>query len=533
METSQNSKRSLQIQARSTATTACCPNCSQKSSALHGWHHREPQDLPCIGQRVRLQLQVRRFRCLYVACPQKTFVETFSDWLPAYARRTIRLTKLVREVGFETSGEAAKRILNHCRVTISGDTVLRVIRQTPMATSTDPRVIGIDDWAMKKGCRYGTIIIDLEKHQAIEVLPERNAEIVKAWLQTHPSVEIVSRDRSTEYAAGIRMGAPRAVQVADRWHLLLNMRQMVERWIKAIYPQLRKLPASAVYRAAFTPRRRAFRRPKIERDASQASRERRLARYERIQQLRQAGYNILQITRMLDLNRSTIRKYFYASEFPERKSHSVRRSILDPYLLYLEKRHRQGCENASLLWREIQSLGFSGSKRQVSRWMQQCRTHTSPNTPQQYRSTSSQNIPLPSKSHLLPSAKQIAWVFVQVPEELTQEELILLKHLGQHSDVGQVYSLAQTFTVMVKQGLIDQLDSWLRMCATTSIAQVQHFSIGIRQDYAAVQAALELPWSNGQTEGQVNRLKFIKRQMYGRAHFDLLRLRVLYTSGFT
>lgn len=482
---------------------------------------------------VRLQLQVRRFRCLNVTCPQKTFVEIFTDWLPAYARRTLRLTGLVREVGFETSGEATKRILNHCKVSMSGDTVLRIMRQTSIPTCLDPQVIGIDDWAMKKGCRYGTIIADLEKHQVIEVLPERDSETVSLWLQAHPSIEIVSRDRSTEYAAGIRMGAPRAIQVADRWHLLLNVRQMVERWIKAIYPQLQELPVSAEYRAAFTPKRLAFRRPKLERDASQASRERRLARYEQIQQLRRNGHNILQIARMLKLDRKTTRAYFYASEFPERKTRQVGHSILDPYLPYLENRHQQGCENASLLWREIQALGYPGSKRQVLRWMAQHRTHTSSTTPRKHLSTSSQNSPPLSKSHLLPAAKQIAWVCVQVPEKLTHEDLILLKHLGQHSQLEQVYALAQTFTVMVKQGFVDQLDSWLKACAVASIAQVQHFALGIRQDYAAVRAALELPWSNGQTEGQVNRLKFIKRQMYGRAHFDLLRLRVLYSSGFT
>ena len=212
--------RQLRIKAKSTAISGYCPNCQTKSIKLHGWHHRAPQDLPCIGESVRLELTVRRFCCANKQCAQKTFVERFPGWLPTYARRTTRLTDVVRQIGFEVGGESGARFLKYLQIMASGDTVLRVVRQTASAVSDELRVIGVDDWAIKKGRSYGTIIVNLETHRVVELLPDRTAETVAQWLQDHPDVEIITRDRSTEYANGIREGAPQALQVADRWHLL-------------------------------------------------------------------------------------------------------------------------------------------------------------------------------------------------------------------------------------------------------------------------------------------------------------------------
>jgi transposase len=525
IENIHSAEGAFHIQGQSTAQCACCPRCQQSSTTTHGWHDRHPQDLPGLGQTMRLHLQVRRFRCLNTACPQKTFVEQFPDWLPRYARRTTRLTAVLRQVAFEVSGEVGRRILSHFRVIVSGDTLLRIIRQTQFTSACSPRVIGVDDWAFKKGRRYGTIIVDLEMHRVIDVLPERTAAIVENWLRAHTSVEIVARDRSTEYAAGIQAGAPQAVQVADRWHLLLNLRQMLDRCVSSFYARLQQLPIAADYAALLNQQRSSFRRTRSEQQVSQTSREQRIAKYEHIQQLRQAGYNISQIAQLLGHHWETVRKYYEATHFPERKQRRPGRSILDPYLPYLEQRQREGCENAMQLWREIQQRGYPGSPRQVLKWMQLRRTQRAPTTPKCHATPTAQSTP---PQNGLPSSKQIAWLLVRDPDQLSTQESTILKHVQQDAELKRIYHLAQSFVMLVKQQLVDQFDTWLHACEAVNAVQVQNFALGLRQDYAAVRAALALPWSNGQTEGQVNRLKFIKRQMYGRAKFDLLRLRVLH-----
>lgn len=497
---------------------------------MHSWHQRQPQELPCIGQGVRLNLQVKRFRCRNGICPKKTFVERFPDWLPAYARRTTRLTEVLRRIAFEMSAEAARRVLKCFQIIASGDTLLRIIRQTRLPPIEAPQVIGIDDWALKKRVHYGTLLVDLQQHRVIDLLLERTSTVVSTWLQQHPSVEIVTRDRSTEYAAGITAGAPQAQQVADRWHLLLNLRQMLDRFFSTIYLRVQQLPLAPQHLALLSQQRVAFRRTRSEQIATQNSRDKRLAKYAEIQHLRQEGYNISQIADQLGHHWETVRKYYEATSFPERKQRRPGHSILDPFLPYLQQRLQEGCENALQLWREIQQRGYSGSSRQVLKWMQLHRTAPAPSTSKRHLHSVA---PRTTSATLLPSAKQIAWLLVREPDRLTTEEAAVIEHLQQDAEIVHVYDLAQQFVQMVKQRLVEQLDPWLERCETVNVAPVHNFALSLRQDYAAVRAALDTHWSNGQTEGQVNRLKCIRRQMYGRASFDLLRLKVIYTSGFT
>lgn len=478
---------------------------------------------------------MRRFLCTNPSCSKQTFAEQFPEWLPAYARHTTRLNLLIRHVGFEVGGEAGRRILRYCKVPVSGDTILRRLRQANPQMPAAPRVLGVDDWAMKKGRDYGTIIVDLEKHRVIDLLSDRTAATLAQWLHCHSGIEIIARDRSKEYAAGIQAGAPGALQVADRWHLLLNLRQVLERLVATIYPRLEPLSIPEGKARLFPPQRQSFRRTRAAQTSSQTSRARRMAQYELIQQLRHDGYNIAQIAHHLGLHRDTVRKNFYATSFPERKRRHSERSILDPYLPYLEQRHCEGCENAMQLWREIKAMGYPGTPRQVLRWMQLRRTQPAPSTPNKYRPPSSERVaPTPSEDQwLLPSPKQLAWLLVRNPDNLTEQETIIIAHLQKDPDISVVYPLAQQFASMVRERSADLLDTWLDTCLNAGVVQLYTFAIGLQQDYPALRAALETPWSNGQTEGQVNRLKFIKRQMYGRAHFDLLRLRMLYAPGST
>jgi transposase len=525
----------LMIKAHTNYPSAECPVCSHNTSRVHSYYTRMPQDLPIGEWRVRLHLCVRRFRCINATCAKQTFAEQMPEFLPAHAQRTTRFTSTLRDVGLALGGEAGERLCMQLHLPTSATTLLRILRYENDHEKSPVRVLGVDDWAMCKGRTYGSILVDLERHRPIDLLPERDAATLASWLQQHPEVEIVARDRSTEYGRGITAGAPRATQVADRWHLLQNIRQMLERMFTRLHATLRQLPEMSGSETATSSitRTQPFWRVHADETTSQASRAQKKRLYDEVQRLRRCGHNILQIARKLNIARGTVRRYFYAQTFPERAKRRVKASLLDPYLTYLTSRHEAGCENAHQLWREIQTQGYPGTVRQVMRWMQQQRIQPAPTTPRRYLATlrstqasSSTEYSIP-RDAALPSARQLAWLVMQDEQTLAAADTELLRRICLHPDVLTIYPLIQQFVTMVRQHSAVHLDEWLKSCADTSISCLQTFATGIQQDYAAVRAALETPWSNGQTEGQVNRLKLIKRQMYGRANFDLLRLRVL------
>ncbi len=514
---------------------ATCPVCEQSSVSVHSSYGRSPHDLPIGEQAVRIRLRVRRFRCNNPACTQQIFVERLPELLPVYAQRTTRLTRTLRKVGYAVGGEAGRRLLGQLQIRTSARTLLRLLRTELESPIPAVRVLGVDDWAMYKGRTYGTILVDLERHRPIDLLPDRSATTLAAWLQNHPEVEIITRDRSTEYARGASDGAPTALQVADRWHLLQNLRQMLERLVNRLYPQLKQLPAidedePPACAQVTRPRTRLRLNPK-DKEAIAASRARSQAIYQQVQRLRKTGYNIRQITHKLGMSRTTVRKYFYAEAFPERAKGQTTQSMIDSYLPYLEFRHQAGCEDAKQLWRELREQGYSGTYVQVSRWLRQRRQAVAPTTPGPYRdavATAIKERDEQTKCAELPSYKQLVWLLIREPETLETSEADTLKRICQDSRIERTYQLAQQFRTMVRHHASSTLDAWISACATSNISDLATFATGIRQDYAAVRAALTTPWSNGQTEGQVNRLKFLKRQMYGRANFDLLRLRILH-----
>jgi transposase len=240
----EHGEQGLIIWAHVSSSMAICPTCEQQSMRVHSSYVRSPHDLPLGEQAVCLRLRVRRFRCSNRACSRQTFAEGLPKLVPRYAQRTTRLTRTLRKVGFALGGEAGTRLLGQMRMATSARTLLRLLRTAPGPVETTVRVLGVDDWAMRKGRTYGSILVDLERHRPVDLLPDRGAATLAAWLRNHPEVEIITRDRSTEYARGASEGAPSALQVADRWHLLQNLRQMLERHIQRLYPSSSNCPLS-------------------------------------------------------------------------------------------------------------------------------------------------------------------------------------------------------------------------------------------------------------------------------------------------
>jgi transposase len=529
----------LRITALSIREAVSCPKCGINSSSVHSYYTRQPKDLPVSDQAVQLYLEVRRFRCLNLVCPKQTFAERLPELLVPHAQRTNRLNHTIQTLAENLSANLAVPVLKVLKMAVSGDTLLRLAkRPTPIPKAKKPvKVIGVDDFAFRRGKNYGTIIINLETRRPIELLPDRTAPTLARWLKQQLNVAIVSRDRSTEYARGIAEGAPHVVQVADRWHLLKNWREVLERILGRFHHNLaEKLQASGRVRAG----RGSGRRSLNERTASRAARERRLARYEKVKTLATEGLNILQIAEKMRMSRVTVRNYLASPTAPPPIERGRRGQILDSYLDYLKQRWADGCQNASQLWRELKEQGFAGSYKPVQMWAsQEAKLPRRQLSQREQARTLAQGEPietLPAPLPLtgieptlppLPPPRRLSGLFLKPAFKLSAVEQEWLKVVETEPRLGPISKLNQQFVNMVRERRADALEDWLEGCRQSGLVDLETFAQGIERDYAAVVAGLSLPWSNGIVEGHVNRLKLIKRTMYGRASFELLRQKVL------
>lgn len=520
----------IEIELHASQAASYCPKCGQVSTRRHSMYTRTVSDLPWVKIPIQLHLTMRRFFCDNPECGRCTFTEQIPTTVAPHARRTRRLADAHRAVAFALGGEAGTRLAQDLHISISADTLLRAIRGFVEAPPSCPRVVGIDDWAMRKGHRYGTIIINLEEHRPIDLLPDRETATVATWLKRYPSIEIVTRDRANAYAEGIRQGAPQAAQVADRWHLLQNLQEAVKRFMDRQHGALRQVKiSSSVPSLSVSPSIPTIEPPSLQPKASsrvqliEARRAKRLYNYEQVRSLRQQGLSQRQIARNLHLHRKTIRRYLNMDVFPERSARRATPDPLDPFLPYLERQWQAGFHNAVQLWREILQQGYTGSQIRVSRWAHQQRQSLVRTVPGPPVITSSQ--------HAL-SARQAAWLVVCPTKDLKTEEQEWLSELKRICPVVEViHTLAQSFGQMIREHKKDMLANWIQAAYLSGLDDLRHFAIGLERDFAAVEAALRFAWSNGPTEGHVHRLKLIKRQMYGRANFDLLRLRVLHNTS--
>ena len=346
-------------------------DCGRASQAVLSRYRRKPADLPSPVRRVGVSIRVRRSHCRNAKCARRTFAERLPELVAPHARRTCRLVAAQAWVGVAFGGNAGSRLLRHLAMLTSTDTVLRLVHRLPLPAQESPHVVGVDNWAIRERCKYGTVVVDLERRRVVDLLPNRTAKTLAEWLRAHPAIEVVARDRSTEYARGISLGAPKAEQVADRWHLLANMRQAVERWLHVAQARLRRLPMPPSDGGPTVSARRgqAFRRSAPERAAGAETRDRWQARHAEIRQRHLAGETLLGIARVTGLALGKVRKYARAEAFPARTPHGPGSSILDPYLADLERRLAESCENGMVLWRELRGQGFQGATRQVHRWL--------------------------------------------------------------------------------------------------------------------------------------------------------------------
>lgn len=526
----------VQVDLVSSRPAVPCPACGTEAVRVHSRYIRTVTDLPWQGLTVRLHIGVRRFFCDRPPCPQRIFAERFPGLVAPHGRQTERLHTLLTAVGLALGGEAGGRLLAQLGIRRSPDTLLNLVRAAPQPARTAPRVLGIDDWSWRRGRRFGTILIDLERRAVVDLLPDRAVESVVAWLQAQPQIAVIARDRGMVYSEAATKGAPHALQVADRWHLLHNLADAVEEVLLQHRPALRAAVAapapvdtaapvpSALPDTApgpLTPNRPRQGQQRLS-AVSQQRHARLVEQYQTIQQLAAAGVTVTEMADRLAVSRRTVYRYraLNAPPEPRRVHRSRRQRVLTPFEPYLLQRWQEGCHTGMRLYRELRAQGYTAGASNVMRFVAQLRREEAAGQP---AGTAAR-----ARAGPTPTARHVAGLFLRRPETLDEEERGYLTYVrAADAAIATAYHLTQTFALMVRERMGERLDAWLDEAEAAGLPALRRFGKGLRADLAAVRAGLTEVWSNGQTEGHVHRLKLLKRQMYGRAGFAVLRQRVL------
>jgi transposase len=491
----------LHIVARPIAKSAACPRCCGVSTSIHSRYRRSLSDLPSQGRMVRLKLLTRRFRCVVADCGQKIFTERLEATASRpFARRTSRLEGIVHHLGLALGGRPGQSFARRLLLPVSKDTLLRTVRREAPRRAAEPQVVGIDDWAWKRGHRYGTIVCDLEKHRIIDILPDREPATVSTWLAARPTIKVIARDRGAGYIQAATEGRPEAIQVADRWHLMENASaaflSAVQRSMSAVRSAL---GCDAVDEKRLTCAERRQHSGWLRRKDENAA----------ILVLAEQGVTIKGIVRRTGRSRNVVRQVVRGGRTDIFRT---RMSSLEPFVQKLEAAWGNGCRNGAALWRQAKAAGFAGGLRVVTEWVTRRRK-------EEGQVLGDRRAPKP------PSARNIARLMTT---DRAQSEAAAAQTVTRIEkavpDLATARDLMHRFHRMIQHRKSDDLEAWIG-AATSSL--LSSFVTGIVKDRVAVQAALTEPWSNGQTEGQNTKLKLVKRQMYGRAKLDLLRARLL------
>lgn len=519
--------QTIHVDAATTRRVASCPVCGRRAKQVHSHYQRTLADLPCCGDPVMIHLDTRRFVCRVRQCQRKLFTERIPALVAPSARRTLRLQAHLERDGFDLGGAPGARHATAQQTSVSRRTLLQLVRAAPAPVMASVQVLGVDDWAQRKGKTYGTILVNLETHHVVDLLPDRTAETFATWLRHHPAIAIISRDRGGASADGARQGAPHAQHTAqrapaDRFHLLKNVTDSFERFLIRNHALLRH----AAHVAGTSEQRQDADATIVvvaeehvpamvnrEQREQQERRARRFARYEEVQRLRSQGYRIRTIARMAGMARGTVLRFLRGEGFPERVPRAPRQTLLTPFAPYLRERWADGCHNATQLWHELRQRGFTGGYSIVTAYLHAWREPRL--LPRERRCPGvCPSVPVAPT----PSPRQTMWLLLRRVETLTPDERIYLVQLHRLCpEVMLAQALVEEFATLVRARDVTGLYVWLARVEEGGVAELRGIARRMWGDRPAVEAAVATEWSNGQVEGQVNRLKMLKRAMYGRA----------------
>lgn len=499
----------LRVGVTAIQPSTSCPICDQPTTRVHSRYTRTLLDLPWADQTVQLQLNVRKFICSTKACSRSIFTERLPSVVAPWARRTLRLADRQRQVGLTTGGRAGERLTKTLAMPVGDDTLLTLMRQTSLLETPTPQVLGVDDWALRKGQSYATILVDLETGKPIDLLSERSADQFAQWLHEHPGVTIISRDRGGIYAEGAREGAPDAVQVADRWHILKNLGEALLRVFEQRHQALDQafstleqpvMPtddqssagagADAVVPGVVDTPKVVLRRREQEQQARQAAK---CERHARVRELHAQGWSLHAIAAHTGLDRRTVRKYVQLPSLPAAQPRGQRSSLLDPFKPYLLERWQAGCRNAMQLLPEIQAQGYKGQRSILRDYLSSLRK--AQGLPPRSRNGETSGTLVVARKP--PTLRTLTWLIIRRADTLNADEQAdVLCARQAHPDVETAITLAQDFAELVRSRRADAFDAWLDRATESGLVSFSNFAKSLRQDEAAVRAALTLPWSN-------------------------------------
>ena len=496
--------------------TAQCPECFKRSDSVHSCRRRRIQHLPCSGQTLWLVFSVRHWYCRNPACSRKIFAESLAPFAGSHQQSSQALQNLQRQLGLIAGGEAGKRAATAAGLRCSADTLLRRVINTPETKQSGAPHVGIDEWAWHRGHRYGTLIVNLDTHRPLVLLPGRDQRTLATWFRKYPEIQVVSRDRSGVYATAAREGAPQARQVADRWHLLKNIGDAPERMM------YRHMPLIRLVASELSPKKSPDPEPSVPAASlrhperlKQQTRKKRHQRWTEVMALHNKGCSFREISRITGLSRVTVSRWVRSGTFPEMSTRPPKRGLLDPWREWLKEQRESGNYNASRIWREMVARGFTGSETIVRDAVAKWRKGWNPPVTTAVR--------LPSVSRV--SRWLMPWRITRDEENYASRFISLMCEKEPELKIAQ--QLALEFYRILKTQNKSQLSSWFTRVHESGSAEFRRVAAGMEADAAAICEAISSRWSNGVVEGHVNRLKMLKRQMYGRAGFELLRQRVM------
>lgn len=522
---------------------ARCPVCGEISRRIHSLYTRTLADLPWSGTPVRLRVRVRKFFCDELSCERRIFAERLGEVARTFARGTNRQRDALEWIAFALGGEAGARLARELGLFVSPSTLLNRIRRALCAEAEsgtdekDLRVVGVDDFGFKRNNGPATIMVDLERHKIVDLLQGHSTELMAEWLRQRPDVEVVARDRSNVCREGIDAGAPKAMQVADRWHLLHNLTQVMEHFLLTKRTELKKAvtPADASEengaQGATGDRSPVTEIPDIRpyehiEGPARERHERLVEQWKEIRRLYLAGAKVKDIAEWTGTSRRTVYRYRELAEPPPRPKHGRKGSVLDPWQPYLIKRWNEGCHSAKKLYYEIREQGYSHSIDIVTKLISDFRY-----TEQQGKRLQAPRAPKAKKGSIAgrsPTARNIAALFMRREEKLdTGQKEYLDRLCASDAALADAYRLTQNFGKMVRSLDGEKLDEWLVEAEASQAEVMRKFAAGLQKDLSAVRAGLTASWSTGPVEGFIHKVKLLKRQGYGRANSDLLRARAL------
>ncbi len=521
----------IRIYASIKSRRSKCPLCRRYSKRVHDYYFRTITDLPVFENKTKILLRTRKFRCGNPRCSQKVFSEQTPDII-RYSRRTKRATRILETFAIELTGRLGSILSEQLHITVSSSTITRIAYGQQLPIISQPRVLGVDDWAYRKGVSYGTILIDMETSKPIELLPSRDGQVLRDWLSKYNDVKIVTRDRASSYAAAINDVCPNAVQIADRFHLLMNLSDALDAYFKSISKRIRSLITTKTNELLELPEKESLNiSEKVTEDqpvltaqeSIEAKVDQRMDTFLKVKELQEKGTPIKRIATDLKMSRNTVKSYFNQESLSPIKSSTS--TNIEVFTDLIVARLNENGYKLIGIFREIKELGYTGGRTQGCYHIKRIKEH------HEIETLGCKEIARPKIPYIKPlSSRKLAKYIGFSLKDITDhhERYYLQTLLDNMPELKMVRKLVQIFKSMVarKKGNIKR---WIEFVIRSKrkLAGLKTFARGMLRDISAVENGINMPWSNGAVEGHVNRIKSIKRQMYGRASFELLRKKVI------